>query len=66
VQLAFPFFCQASTLFEEYKFCACVQQKNARNQKKVLHRPTALGDGCAADFAAASQARRNLFTAARV
>jgi hypothetical protein len=26
--------CKASALFEEYKFCACVQEKNEENEKK--------------------------------
>jgi hypothetical protein len=30
VNLAFPVFCQASALFEEYKFCASTQEENAR------------------------------------
>jgi hypothetical protein len=37
VQLAIPL-CKASARFEEYKVCACTQEKNARNQKEFWAR----------------------------
>jgi hypothetical protein len=33
VRVAIPL-CKASALFEEYKVCACAQEKNAENEKK--------------------------------